>query len=203
MQGSILSAFRDIQFTSVQSLSRIQLCNPMGCCMPGFPVHKQLRDFTQTQVHRVGDAIQLSHPLSSPSPAFPATGSFPMSQHFTSVGQSIGASASASVLPMNFQDWFPLGLTGLISLQSKGLLRVFSKPTVQYVAYIIYDNVCVCSVTQSCPTLHDPKDSSPLVSSIHGISQDRFFPGKNTGSGLPFLTPGDLPDPGIEPTSLA
>ena len=63
--------------------------------------------------------------------SFPASGSFQMSQFFTSGGQSIGASASASVLPMNIQDWFPLGLIGLISLQSKGLLRVFSNTTVQ------------------------------------------------------------------------
>ena len=62
---------------------------------------------------------------------FPASGSFPMSQLFTSGGRSIGVSASASVLPMNIQDWFPLGLTGLISLQSKGLSRVFSNTTVQ------------------------------------------------------------------------
>ena len=60
----------------------------------------------------------------------PASGSFPVSQFFASSGQSVGASASASVLLMNIQDWFPLGLTGLISLQSKGLLRVFSNTTV-------------------------------------------------------------------------
>ena len=59
--------------------------------------------------------------------SFPASGSFPVSQLFTSGGQSIGASASASVLPMNIQGWFPLGLTGLISLLSKGLSRVFSR----------------------------------------------------------------------------
>ena len=63
--------------------------------------------------------------------SFPASGSFQMSQFFTLGGQSIGASASALVLPMNIQDWFSLGLTGLISLQSKGLLRVFSNTTVQ------------------------------------------------------------------------
>ena len=62
---------------------------------------------------------------------FPASGAFPMSQFFASGGQSIGASASASVLPMNIQDWFPLGLTGWISLQSKRLSRVFSNTTVQ------------------------------------------------------------------------
>ena len=70
-------------------------------------------------------------PFSSRLQSFPASGSFPMSQFFPSGGQSIGVSASASVLPMNIQDWFPLGLTGLISLQSKGLLRVFSNTTVQ------------------------------------------------------------------------
>ena len=63
--------------------------------------------------------------------SFPASGSFPMSGLFASGGQSIGASASASVLPMNIQDWFPLGWTGWISLQSKGLSRVFSNTTVQ------------------------------------------------------------------------
>ena len=70
-------------------------------------------------------------PFSSCLQSFPASGSFPMSQFFTSDGQSIGASALVSVLPINIQDWFPLGLTGLISLQSKGLSRVFPNTTVQ------------------------------------------------------------------------
>ena len=70
-------------------------------------------------------------PFSSCPQSFPASESFPMSQFFVSGGQSIGASASASVLPMNIQDWFPLGLTGLTSLKSKGLSRVFSNTTVQ------------------------------------------------------------------------
>ena len=86
---------------------------------------------TQTHVHWVSDAIQPSHPLSSlPSclQFFPASGSFLMSWLFPLGGQSVGASASA--LPMNIQDWFPLGLTGLIFL-SKGLSRVFSSSTVQ------------------------------------------------------------------------
>ena len=69
-------------------------------------------------------------PFSSGLWSFPASGSFLMSQFFTSGGQSIGASASASVLPMNIQDWFPLGWTGWISLQSKGLSRVFFNTTV-------------------------------------------------------------------------
>ena len=70
-------------------------------------------------------------PFSSCLQSFPASGSFPMSQFFASGGQSIGISASASVLPMNIQDWFSLGQTGWISLQSKGLSRVFSNTTVQ------------------------------------------------------------------------
>ena len=69
-------------------------------------------------------------PFSSCLQSFPALGSFPMSRLFASGGQSTGASASASVLPMNFQGWFPVGLTGWISLQSKGLLRVFYKTAV-------------------------------------------------------------------------
>jgi len=70
-------------------------------------------------------------PFSSRFQSFLALGSFPMSQFFTSGGQSIRISVSTSVLPMNTQDWFPLGWTGWISLQSKGLSRVFSKTTVQ------------------------------------------------------------------------
>ena len=81
--------------------------------MSSFLVHHQLPDLAETHVHWVGDAIQPSHPLSSPS------GSFPMGQLFASGGQSIGASASASVLPMNIQGWFLLGLIGLISFSPR------------------------------------------------------------------------------------
>ena len=87
--------------------SCLKLCDPMDCSTPGLPVHHQLPEFTQTYVHRVGDAIQSPHPLSpfsSHLQCFPASGFFPMSQFFTSGGQSIGASAPASVLPMNSQD---------------------------------------------------------------------------------------------------
>ena len=101
----------------------------MNRSTPGLPVHHHLPEFTQTHVHRVRDAIQPSHPLPSPSPP-----TFNLSQHqgffksqlFASGGQSIGASASASVLPMNIQGRSPLGWTGLISVQSKGLSRVFT-----------------------------------------------------------------------------
>ena len=103
------------------------LCDIMDWSTPGFPVHHQLLELTQTHVHHVGDATQPSHPLSSPSPPAPNPSqhqSFPMSQFFTSGDQRIGVSASASVLPMHIQGWFALGLTGLISLQSKGPSRV-------------------------------------------------------------------------------
>ena len=108
-------------FSPVQSLSCVQLfVTPWTAACPGFPVHHQLPEFPQTHVHWVGDVIQLSYPLLSPSPptlSFPASGSFPMSQLFASGGQSIGV--SASVLPMNIQGRFPLGWTGWISLQSR------------------------------------------------------------------------------------
>ena len=128
-----------LKLISVQSNSVTQpclnLCDCMDFSIPGFPVHHQLPELAQIHVHRVGDATQPSHPLSSPSPPVfnlfhHQSGSFPMSQYFPSGGQSIGPSASATVLPMNIQDWFPLELTTLISLQSKGLSRVFSNITV-------------------------------------------------------------------------
>ena len=90
----------------------------MDCSTPGLPVHHQRPEFTQTHVHCDGDAIQPFHPLvipfSSCLPSFPASGSFQMTQFFSSGGQSIGVSASTSVLPMNTQDQFPLGWTGWI-----------------------------------------------------------------------------------------
>ena len=113
----------------------------MNRSTPGLPVRHQLPEFIQTHVHWIGDVIQPSHPLSSPSP--PA---FNLSQHqglfkwvsSASGGQNIGVSASTSVLPMNTKDWSPLGWTGWISLQSKGLSRVFSNTTVPCtVTYIL------------------------------------------------------------------
>ena len=89
------------------------LCDLMDWSTPGFPVFYHLSEFAQTHVRWVGDAIQPSHLLSSPSPlalSFPASGSFPVSQFFASGVQSIGASTSASVLPVNIQNWFPKDL---------------------------------------------------------------------------------------------
>ena len=110
----------DIQFSSVAQSCQT-LCDPMDCSMPGLPVRHQLPKFTQTGVHWVGDAIQPSSvvPFSSFLQSFPASGSFPMSQFFPSGGQSIGVSGSASVPPMNNQDWLPLGMIGWISFLSK------------------------------------------------------------------------------------
>ena len=136
-----------VQFSSVAQ-SCPTLCNPTDHSTPGLPIHHRLPELTQSYVHWVSYSIQPSHPLSSPSsPAsvFPNTGSFPMSQFFASGGQSIGVSASASVLPMNIQDWFPLGWTAWISLQSKGLSRVFSNTTVVLHNFLFLNHsFCIC-----------------------------------------------------------
>ena len=124
----------ETQFSSVTQ-SCPTLCDSMNRSMPGLPVHHQLPEFIQTQVHWVSDAIQPSHPLSSLSPPAPNP-----SQHqslFQWVSSShqvvkvLGVSASASVLPVNTQDWSPSRWIGWISLQYKGLSRVFSNTTVQ------------------------------------------------------------------------
>ena len=125
------SYFVPVQFSSVAQLF-LTLCNLIDCSTPDFFVYHQLLELTQTHVHRVSDAIQPSHSLSCPSP--PA---FNLSQHqglfqwvssLHLVAKNIGVSASTPVLPMNTQDWSPLGWTGWISLQSKELSRVFSNP---------------------------------------------------------------------------
>ena len=100
--------------------SCLTLCDLIDGSTQGFPAFHYLSEFAQLHVHWVSDAIQPSHPLSSLSPpAFNLSqhqGLFPINRFFASGGQSIGASASVSVLPVNIQGWFPLGLTGLISL---------------------------------------------------------------------------------------
>ena len=127
--SSILLFSLSVQFSSVTQLCPT-LCDPKNQSTPGLPVH-----ITQTHVHRVGDAIQPSHPLSSPSPPTPNPsqhqGLFQWVNSSHEVAKSIGVSASAAVLPMNTQDWSSLGWTGWISLQSKGLSRVFSNTTAQ------------------------------------------------------------------------
>ena len=133
----------NFQLHSVRSVAQScpTVCNPTNRSTLGLPVHQQLPEFTQTHVCWIvmpSSHLILCHPAISFSAipfscpqSFPASGSFQMSQLFTSGGQSIGVSASTSVLPMNTQDWSPSGWTGWISLQSKGLSIVFSKTTVQ------------------------------------------------------------------------
>ena len=144
--------FISVQFSSVAQ-SCPSLYDPMNCSTPGLPIHHQFPEFTQTHVHRVGDAIQPSHPLSSPFPLAlnPSQHqSLFQSQLFAWGGQSTGVWALPSFLPKNTQDWSPLEWTGWISLQSKGLSR--SSPTSQFNSI----NSSVLSL------LH-----SPTVTSIH------------------------------------
>ena len=120
------------QFSSVAQ-SCPTLCDPLNHSMPGLPIHHQLPELTQTHVHRVGDAIQPSHPLLSPSPPAPNPSQhqslFQWVSSLHEVAKLLEFSALASILPKNTQDWSPLEWTGWISLQSKGLSRVFSKTT--------------------------------------------------------------------------
>ena len=122
-------------FSSVQSLSPVQLF-----VTPWIPSRQAFLSITNSRVHpKPCPSSRWCHPTISSSvvpfssclQSFSASGSFQMSQLFESGGQSIGVSASTSVLPMNTQDWSPLGWTGWISLQSKELSRVFSNTTVQ------------------------------------------------------------------------
>ena len=127
------SSLSSVQFISVTQ-SCLTLCNPMNCRMPGLPVHHQLPEFTDScpLSQRSHPAISSSVvPFSSCPQPLPASESFPRSQLFTWGGQSTGVSASASFLPKNTQGWSPLECTGWISLQSKGLSRVFSNTTGQ------------------------------------------------------------------------
>ena len=106
---------------------------PHGLQHTGFPVYHQIPELTQTHVHQVSDAIQPSHPLFFLCPPASVLSRHQglLSQFFSSGGQSTGVSASASVLPVNIQEWFLLGWNRWISLLSKELSRIFSNTTVQ------------------------------------------------------------------------
>ena len=127
--------FLKLRFSSSRSFSHVRLfAIPWNCSMPGFLVHHQLPSLLKLMSIKAVipfNRLILYHPFSFCLQSFPASGSILMSQFLVSGGQSIGASALASVLPMNIKDWFPLRLAVLISLQSKGLSRVFSNTTVQ------------------------------------------------------------------------
>ena len=119
----------------VQLLSHVQLpvtsWTAVRLASLSFTISQNLLNLMSTEWMMSSNHPVLCHPLLLLPSVFPASGSFPVSQLFTSSGQSIGASASASVLPINIQGWFPLGLTDFSSSQSKGLSRVFSTTTVQ------------------------------------------------------------------------
>ena len=164
----------DTQFSSVQSLSHVRLCATPWTAAPRLPC--------PSPTARVySDSCPLSRwchptisssvvPFSSCLKPFPASGSFQMSQLFASGGQSIGVSASTLVLPINIQDWFPLGWTSWISLKSKGLSRVFSNTTVQKHQFFGARSVQFSSVSQSCPTLCDPMiGSTPGLPVCHQL----------------------------------
>ena len=126
-------SFSSVQFSSVTQ-SCPTLCDPMNRSTPGLPVHHHLPVFTQTHIHRVSGAIQPSHPLSSPSPPAPNPSQHQsLFQWVNSLHEvaKTGASALASFLPKKSQGWSPSEWNGWISLQSKGLSRVFSNTTVQ------------------------------------------------------------------------
>ena len=140
------------QFSSVAQ-SCPTLCDPMNRSTPGFPVHHQLPEFTQTHIHQVSDASVV--PFSSCPQSLPTSEYFPMSQLFAWGGQSTGVSALASVLSKKFQGWSPSEWTGWISLQSKGLSRVFSNTTVQRLASSNTKLYCKsdCTETWICSVL--------------------------------------------------
>ena len=127
-----LTPSREVQFSSVQLLSHVLFAAPWtAACQASLSF---IISLSLLKLMSIESVMQSDHssvvPFSSCLQSFQASGLFPISWLFTSGGQSIGASASASVPPMNIQDWFPSGLTGLISLQSKGLSRVFSSTTI-------------------------------------------------------------------------
>ena len=123
-----------VQFNSVNSVTQLCLSNPIGLKHTRFPCPSPTHGAYSNSCPSgrwCHPTISSSIILFSSTFIFPSSGSFPMSQFFPSGGQSNGVSASASVLPMNIQNWFPLRLTGWISWQSKRLSRVFSNTTVQ------------------------------------------------------------------------
>ena len=118
------------EFSSVAQ-SCPTLGNPMDYSTPGFPVHHQLSELTQTHAHQVGNAVQPSHMLSSPFPAF-SLSQVLSKESVLHISWAKYWSFSFSICPsVNIQDWFPLGWTGWISLQSNRLSRVFSSTTIQ------------------------------------------------------------------------
>ena len=156
----------------VQLLNRVCLWNPMDWSLPGSSVLHCLLKFAQIHVHWVSGAIQPSYTVTRFSSwpwYFPAPGSFPMSWFFVSGGQSIGASAPATVFPVNNQGWFPLRLTDWLSLQSKGPSRVFSNTTVQ--KHLFFG--ALSSIFH--PLFHSPLSLISRVSSVLHIRWPKYW----------------------------
>ena len=149
------------QFINISSVTHScpTLCNPMNRSMPGLPVHHQILESTQTHVHRVGDANQPSHPLSFPFPPAPSPsqhqGLFQWVNSLHEVAKVLGVSALESVLPMNTQDWSPLGWTGWTTSSPRDSQE--SSPTPQFK-----------SINSSALSLLH----SPTLTSIHDHRKD-------------------------------
>ena len=131
----------DLCYWCLVAKSCLTLCNLIDCSTSGFPVLHHLPELCPLSQWCHPTISSSVIPFSSCLQFFPSSGSFPMSHFFASGGQSIGASASASVLPMNIQGWFPLALTDLILL-SKGLSRVFSSTQWENISFLVLSLLC-------------------------------------------------------------
>ena len=166
---------------SVQLLSRVWFFQPHGLQHARLLIGHQLLELAQIHVHQVGDAIQPSHssvvPFSSCFQSFPASGSFPVSQFFASGGQSIGVSASVSVLHMTIQDWVPLGLCTTGDYQRFPALPTPSSSLTTWLAevkWVMWQNhgvhlcraACACTITASpwgyCYSIPGPRIRGPM-----------------------------------------
>ena len=176
------------KFDVVQLLSWVWLCDPMDCSMPGSLVFHCLLFWSDSCPPSQWCYLTITSSVAHFSfclQSFLTSGSFPTSWLFTSGGQSIGALTSASVLPMNIQDWFPLGMTGLISLQCKGPSRVFSNTTVQKHEFFsvqtsLWSNshILIWLLEKPWLWLHEPMatQSSALAWRIPGMVQPGGLP---------------------------
>ena len=188
-----------VQFSSVAQ-SCLTLCDPMNRSMPGLPVHHQLPEFTQTHVHRVSDANQPSHPLSSLLllPPIPPSITVFSNESTLRMRWPKQWSFSFSIIPSKEHPGlisFRIDWLDLLAVQGtlKGLLQHHSSKAL-VMANLVLEAKNVCLVTQSCPTVCDPLGCSPLGSSFHGDSL-----GKNTGVDCHALLQGIFPTQGWNP----
>ena len=185
MTKSTFILFR--QFSSVQSLSRVQLFEMpwIAACQDSLSITNSwsLLKLMSIESMMPSNHLILCHPLLLPPSTFPSIGSFKMSWYFASGGQSVDVSASASVLLMNIQDWFPLEWTGWISVLSKGISRVFSNITVQRHQFFgtelyLFINSHIHNREGNgkplqCSCLENPRDGGAWWAAIYGVAQSR------------------------------